>query len=123
MSEQQRWAVLRAEAGNGWLVVRPSEVCREADGLLGCWGFDSRQHTWEEAMQEADRMARTVTVTLPANPGIEITARTERHSGWSSLHPRFYLAADADADLENIALALLAHARGNTAGVQEAWRE
>ena len=62
MSEQ-RWAVMSAE-GSGWLVVHPSDV-RRYDGRLDCWEVHSRHHTWEEAMQEADRMARTDTVTLP----------------------------------------------------------
>ena len=86
MSEQ-RWAVLSARPGNGWLVVHPGDVFRY-DGILDCADVHSTYSTWEEAMQEADRMARTVTVTLPAGPSIA-----------------------ADADLENIALALLAHVR------------
>ena len=60
-----KWSVLRTESGNGWLVVHPGEVLRESNGRLDCWEVHSRHHTWEEAMQEADRMARTDTVTLP----------------------------------------------------------
>ena len=64
MSEQ-RWAVLGTETMNGWLVVHPGDILRMDDGRLECWDVHSRHHTWEEAMQEADRMARTVSVTLP----------------------------------------------------------
>ena len=122
MSEQ-RWAVLRAEAGNGWLVVRPSEVCREDDGLLGCWGFDSRHHTWEEAMQEADRMARTEAVTLPRLvPGEWTTAGgfqviPESPGCGDALevdeldHDGVYFVIGKE-DCEPLALVLLAHARG-----------
>lgn len=66
MSEQ-RWAVLGDAARNGWIVAHPGDLFRY-DGRLECWVVHSRHDTWTEAMQEADRMARTVTVTLPADP-------------------------------------------------------
>lgn len=56
---------MSAGAMNGWLVIHPGDVFRGGDGLLDCWNVHSRHHTWEEAIQEADRMARTDTVTLP----------------------------------------------------------
>lgn len=56
---KQRWAVLGGEDRDGWLVVRPGDVCRY-NGILGCWDVHSRYDTWEEAMQEANRMARPV---------------------------------------------------------------
>ena len=58
MSEQ-KWAVLKDEDRIWWLVVQPCDVCRY-DGILDCADIHSRHHTWEEAMQEADRMVRTV---------------------------------------------------------------
>lgn len=64
MSEQ-RWAVMCSMTGSSWGVVRPEHVYREADGLLACTEWESLHGTWAEAMQEVDRMARTVTVTLP----------------------------------------------------------
>ena len=57
---KQKWAVLEATGGNGWLVVRPGDVCRFYDGRLDCWDVYSRHSTWKEAMQEANHMARTV---------------------------------------------------------------
>ena len=111
----QKWAVLRTEAGNGWLVVHPGEVLRESNGRLDCWSVHSRHHTWEEAMQEADRQYRTETVTMPANPDRVLpvtyimicrdgrTERTYRVAGQEITIP--------DAYREPLALALLAHAR------------
>lgn len=118
MSEQ-RWAVLGDAARNGWLVVHPGDVCRMSDGRLECWAVHSRHDTWTEAMQEADRMARTVTFTLPADP--------DRHAPYrgavaSSEAPAQYQFGGPDGDWSNkinleaaqitpFALALLVHAR------------
>ena len=70
-------------------------------------------------MQEADRMARTVTVTLPSNPGSVMpeTAtmmRSEAGGIWIERTYRVPGGQDItipDAYRETIALALLAHAR------------
>ena len=118
MSEQ-RWAVLGTETMNGWLVVHPGDILRMGDGRLECWDIHSRHHTWEEAMQEADRMARTVTVTLPANPG-RVMPETATMVSWelgSVWVERTYMVPGGqdvtipDACRERVALALLAHAR------------
>ena len=123
MSEQ-KWAVLADEAMNGWIVAHPGYVFRRSDGLLDCWATHSRQHTWEEAMQEADRMARTVTVTLPRlTPGEWTTVGNFRVIPES---PGCGDALEVDEigdgayfiigkeDCEPLALALLAHARKET---------
>ena len=57
---KQRWAVLKDEDRVWWLVVQPCDICRGDDGILECWDVHSHHSTWEEAMQEANRMARTV---------------------------------------------------------------
>ena len=121
MSEQ-RWAVLGDPDGHGWLVVRPCDVFRRIDGLLECWATHSRHDTWAEAMQEADRMARTVTVTLPRLAPEEWTK-----AGNFYVIPELPWMGDAlevdeldddgayfiigMEDCEPLALALLAHAR------------
>lgn len=64
MSEQ-RWAVLKDADRIGWIVVHPGDVFRVSYGLLDCWDVHSYHSTWAEAMQEADRMARTEKVELP----------------------------------------------------------
>ena len=117
MSEQ-RWAVLSARPGNGWLVVHPGDVFRY-DGILDCADVHSTYSTWAEAMQEADRMARTGTFTLPANPDRVLpvtnimmsrdpggiwTERTYRVTGYQEI-------TIPDTCRERVALALLAHAR------------
>ncbi len=117
MSEQ-RWAVLGGADGE-WLVVHPGDVCRTDDGLLGCWEVHSRHHTWQEAMQEADRMARTGTFTLPANPDwvlpVTMIRGTRDPEGvWTER--TYQVSWDLeitipDAYREPVALALLAHAR------------
>ena len=117
MSEQ-RWAVLSARPGNGWFVVHPRDVFRY-DGILDCADIHSTYSTWEEAMQEADRMSRTGTVTLPANPGrvMPETAtmmRSEAGGIWIERTYRVPGGQDItipDAYREPVALALLAHAR------------
>ena len=121
MSEQQRWAVMSAE-GSGWLVVHPGDV-RRYDGLLDCWDVHSRHHTWEEAMQEADRMARTEAVTLPRLvPGEWTTAGgfqviPESPGCGDALevdeldHDGVYFVIGKE-DCEPLAGVLLAHARG-----------
>ena len=121
MSEQ-RWAVLSARPGNGWLVVHPGDVFRY-DGILDCADVHSTYSTWEEAMQEADRMARTVTVTLP-----RLTPRKWTKAGGFQVIPESPGCGDAlevdeigdgeyfiigKEDCEPLALALLAHARGH----------
>ena len=117
MSEK-KWAVLGDEAGSGWIVAHPGDVFRRIDGLLECWATHSRHDTWAEAMQEADRMARTVTVTLPAyqNP-------TTINADPASLVTIYTLGTLAHIEaggmrlnlfrheLEQVSLALLAHAR------------
>lgn len=117
MSEQ-KWAVLGTEAMNGWLVAHPGDVFRGGDGLLECWDVHSRHHTWEEAMQEADRQARTMTVTLPAyqNP---TTINVDPPSPVTIYTPGPFTRIEAGKmrinlfrhELEQVALALLAHAR------------
>ena len=123
MSEQ-RWAVLGTETMNGWLVVHPGDVFRGSDGLLECWDVHSRHHTWEEAMQEADRMARAITVTLPTPQEVHTipAAVPDEHS----IHVRTVgqlieiIAISSQGpmlinlyhdELEPVALVLLAHAR------------
>ena len=118
MSEQ-RWAVLGHPDGNDWLVVHPGDVFRGGDGLLECWDAHSRHYTWAEAMQEADRMARTVTVTLPADPDrvmpeTATMARSEAGGVWVERTYRVPGGQDVtipDAYRETIALTILAHAR------------
>ena len=117
MSEQ-RWAVLGVPDGNGWLVVHPCDVFRY-DGILDCLDVHSYHSTWTEAMQEADRMARTVTVTLPANPGRVMPVTTIMMSSdpdgiWTERTYRVDGRRELtipDAYREPLALALLAHAR------------
>ena len=58
MSEQQRWAVMCSMTGS-WGVARPEHAYHEDDGLLACTEWESLHDTWAEAMQEANRMART----------------------------------------------------------------
>lgn len=123
MSEQ-RWAVMRDER-EAWIVSTPDHTDRDDDGRLICWDVDSIHDTWTEAMQEADRMARTITVTLPRvgtshtipaditpDPDIHITRESAPHgyevaciqSGNSVLRL-------GGGEREALALALLAHAR------------
>lgn len=117
MSEQ-KWAVMSTMIG-GWGVARPEHAYRESDGLLACTEWESLHDTWEEAMQEVDRMARTETVTLPANPDevmpeVKVAAYDRGYDIWID---RTYLLAGyheltiPDAYRETVALALLAHAR------------
>ena len=116
---KQKWAVLGTETMNGWLVVHPGDVFRMDDGRLECWDVHSRHHTWEEAMQEADRQARTVTVTLPADPGkvLPVTGvMMSRDPEGVWIEHTYRVAWDwditiPDAYRETVALALLAHAR------------
>ena len=118
MSEQ-RWAVLGTEAMNGWLVVHPGDVFRVGYGLLDCWDIHSHHSTWAEAMQEADRMARTTTVELPANPDrvlpvTTIMTRSDPEGTWTERTYRvdeYQAFTIPDAYREPLALALLAHAR------------
>lgn len=124
MSEQ-RWAVLRGAARNGWLVAHPNDIIRH-DGRLDCWAVHSRHDTWAEAMQEADRMACTVTVTLPRLAPEEWTK-----AGNFYVIPEPPWCGDAlevdelgnddgtsftisKEDCDPLALALLAHARKET---------
>ena len=123
MSEQ-RWAVLGDIERNGWIVAHPSDTFRGSDGLLECWAVHSRHDTWAEAMQEADRMARTVTVTLP-----RLTPGKWTAAGGFQVIPEPPGCGDAlevdeigdgeyfvlgKEDCEPLALALLAHARKET---------
>lgn len=122
MSEQQKWAVLGTEARNGWVVVHPGDVFRWDDGRLECWDVHSRHHTWEEAMQEAERQSRTITATLPRlTPGEWTTAGNFRvipeSPGCGDAlevdeldHDGAYFIIGKE-DCEPLALALLAHAR------------
>ena len=122
MSEQ-KWAVLGDEAMNGWIVAHPGDVLRGGDGRLECWEVHSRHHTWEEAMQEADRMARTDTVTLPRlTPGEWTTVGNFRvipeSPGCGDAleveeidHDGVYFVIGKE-DCEPLAGVLLAHARG-----------
>lgn len=123
MSEQ-RWAVLGTEAMNGWFVVHPGDVLRMDDGRLECWAVHSRHDTWEEAMQEADRQARTVTVTLPAPQAVHTIPAAVPDEHPIYVHTAGQLTEISatssqgrmrinlyHAELEPLALALLAHAR------------
>lgn len=118
MSEQ-RWAVLKDADRIGWIVVHPGDVFRTGDGIYDCWDAHSHHSTWEEAMQEADRMARTVTVTLPAyqNP-TTINAEPASPVTIYKSGPLTQIEAGGVRfnlfrhELEPVALALLAHARG-----------
>lgn len=123
MSEQ-RWAVLGTETMNGWLVVHPGDVIRASDGRLECWAVHSRHHTWEEAMQEADRMARTGTFTLPTPKAVHTipAAVPDEHPIYVHTEGQLTeISAVASqgrmrinlyrAELEPVALVLLAHAR------------
>ena len=120
MSEQ-KWAVLKDEDRIGWLVVQPCDVCRY-NGIPECWDAHSHHSTWEEAMQEADRMARTVTVTLPANPDRVMPETATMMSSdpggvWIERTYRVPGGQDVtipDACRELVGLALLAHARKET---------
>lgn len=117
MSET-KWAVLKDAYKSGWLVIHPGETFRVDDGRLDCWDVHSRHHTWEEAMQEADRQYRTETVTMPANPDrvlpvTKIIMSSDPEGAWTE---RTYRVAGQeitipDAYREPLALALLAHAR------------
>ena len=123
MSEQ-KWAVLGTEAMNGWLVAHPGDVLRLDDGRLECWAVHSRHHTWEEAMREAFRQARTITATLPANPDrvLPVTSIMVRHDlGGVWVERTYRVAWDWEITIpdkyrETVALALLAHIRGEAAG-------
>ena len=116
-----KWTVLSTETMNGWLVVHPGEVLRESNGRLDCWDVHSRHHTWEEAMQEADRMACTVTVTLPRLAPEEWTTagnfRVIPEKPWLGDALEVDEIGDGEyfilgkEDCEPLALALLAHAR------------
>ena len=116
-----KWTVLSTETMNGWLVVHPGEVLRESNGRLDCWAVHSRHHTWEEAMQEADRMACTVTVTLPRLAPEEWTTagnfRVIPEKPWLGDALEVDEIGDGEyfilgkEDSEPLALALLAHAR------------
>ena len=116
-----KWTVLSTETMNGWLVVHPGEVLRESNGRLDCWAVHSRHHTWEEAMQEADRMACTVTVTLPRLAPEEWTTagnfRVIPEKPWLGDALEVDEIGDGEyfilgkEDCEPLALALLAHAR------------
>ena len=123
MSEQQKWAVMCSMTGY-WGVARPEHAYREDDGLLACTEWESLHDTWAEAMQEANRMARTVTATLPAPQSVHIIpaavpdehpihVRTEGQlteisatSSQGLMRINLY-----NAELEPVALVLLAHAR------------
>lgn len=130
MSEQ-KWAVMRGERG-AWIVSTPDHTDRDDDGRLICWDVDSIHDTWTEAMQEADRMARTVTVTLPRakvtkfatdNASRRADMRLDTtHDGVllsrTSIHPwklrwrtNDQAAYIPNSQLQDVALALLAHAR------------
>lgn len=117
MSEQQRWAVM-CSMTRYWGVVRPEHSYRE-DGLLACSEWESLHDTWAEAMREADRMARTETVTLPANPDRVLPATTIRtrstpEGTWTERTYKMPSGQDItipDAYREPLALALLAHVR------------
>lgn len=73
-------------------------------------------------MQEADRMARTVTVTLPASPDrvlpvTKIMTHSEPEGTWTKRTYTVYGYQEItipDAYREPLALALLAHARKET---------
>ena len=123
MSEQ-RWAVMCSMTGY-WGVARPEHAYREDDGLLACIEWESLHDTWEEAMQEANRLARTITVTLPSPQAAHTipAAVPDEHS----IHVRTVgqlteISAISSPgrlmrinlyhdELEPVALALLAHAR------------
>ena len=121
MSEQQRWAVMCSMTGY-WGVARPEHSYREEDGLLACIEWESLHDTWAEAMQEADRMAHTITVTLPANPDrvLPVTTVDAYDRGYGVWIERTYRVAwdweitIPDAYRETVALALLTHARKET---------
>ena len=121
MSEQ-RWAVMSAE-GSGWLVVHPGDVFRY-DGILDCADVHSTYSTWAEAMQEADRMACTVTVTLPrVQDKHEIKVSDDvvvpiivwkNHKGDYVVQESVGMFGSVELspdELEPVALTLLAHAR------------
>lgn len=98
-------------------------VTRYEDGAWLVWDGDGHHRgtypTWEEAMRYAHRDARTITVTLPADPdrhaplrGIEMRSDApnrirfaEPDWDWSNM-----IGLEAD-HIEPFALALLAHAR------------
>ena len=121
MSEQ-KWAVMSSVTGS-WGVASPEHAYREDDGLLACTEWESLHDTWAEAMQEVDRMTRTVTVTLPRLAPGKWTA-----AGGFQVIPESPGCGDAlevdeidpdgeyfildKEDCEPLALALLAHARG-----------
>lgn len=114
-----KWAVLKDADRIGWIVVHPGDVFRTGFGLLDCWDVHSYHSTWAEALQEADRMTRSVTVTLPADPDREMPAMTimthsEPEGAW--IERTYWVPGGQDITLpdalrEPVALALLAHAR------------
>jgi|LSQX01.1.fsa_nt_gb hypothetical protein len=116
---KQRWAVMCSMTGY-WGVVRPEHVHREDDGLLACSEWESLHDTWTEAIQEADRMARTVTatLTLPAyrNPTAINVDRASPVTIYTA-GPITQIEAGGMRtnlfrhELEQLALTLLAHAR------------
>lgn len=118
MSEQ-KWAVLGTEAMNGWLVAHPGDVFRWNDGRLECWEVHSRHHTWEEAMQEADRQARTSEITAPRPQRLttldwgvpEAQVMIEHTPRYSKINQRDQHIIIHPDHRETLALAFLAHAR------------
>lgn len=122
MSEQ-RWAVLGDLDGDGWVVAHPDDTFRR-DGRLDFWDDHSVHDTWAEAMQEADRMARTITVTLPRLAPEEWTEAGGFHvisePPWCGDALEVHEIDDygyftiGREDCEPLALALLAHARKET---------
>lgn len=108
-------------------MAHPGDVFRGGDGLLECWEVHSRHHTWTEAIQEADRMARAVTVTLPrVQDKHEIKVSDDvtvpiivwkNHKGDYVVQESVGMFGSVELspdELEPVALALLAHARKET---------
>lgn len=118
MSEQ-RWAVMCSMIGSSWGVVRPEHVYREDDGLLACSEWESLHGTWAEAMQEADRMARTEEITVPRPQRLttlywgvpEAQVMIEHAPRYSELKQRDQRIVIHPDQREDMALQLLAHAR------------
>lgn len=98
MSEQ-KWAVMSTMIG-GWGVARPEHAYRESDGLLACTEWESLHDTWTEAMQEADRMSRTVTEWTDADKLRDVIEEA-----------RFLIRDGEPEIILNDLIALLAHAR------------
>ena len=121
MSEQQRWAVMCSMTGY-WGVARPEHSYREDDGLLACTEWESLHDTWAEAMQEADRMARTVEITVPRPQRLttlywgvpEVQVMIEHSPRYSELNQRDQRIIIRADQREDMALQLLAHARKET---------